>query len=787
MTTDMQIPPEKQELLARLAATEECLAATKERLAKAEETLSAIRNGEIDGIVLAVPHDDQVHALTGSDHKYQVIIEAMEEGAATLGADGTILFCNRRFATMLRLPHAQILGSSITQFLTAESNTLFTDMKTACRHQGVCNEMLLQAADGTQVPISLACSPLQDGESESLCLVATDMTTRNAADAEIRELNRTLEARVEARTTELRASEERFLLALRNAPVSVAIQDRDLRYTWAYNQRTLRPEEIVGKLDADLFTPEVAAHLQVLKRRVLDENIELREQMWLDRPNGRLFLDVYWEPIHDTDGHVIGIGSATFDLTPIKLAEEATLAAHRQIQNIIDNTPDTVYAFDLEERFVLANSAVAALFNTTPEQMIGKRRDEFMPKEDADWHEANDRKAIEAGKALEFEEYSQFADRSITWLTTKFPLRDAEGRIYAVAGISADITERKQVEAALLQMRFVLSEGQRIAHVGSFEYVVESQETLWSDEECRIYGLEPGTPSPAYAVMLAKHIYPDDAALLNETFSAAMASRGVYELEHRIVRPDGSVRWVYDCAHPHFDTHGNLVRYIGATLDLTERKQVEMALQASLNEKEVLLKEIHHRVKNNMQVIASLVNLQDDSLNDPNLRPLFNDLRDQVRAMALVHEKLYQSDNLAETDFAKYTQSLLNYLWRAHGDATANVRLTLDLQPVSLTVESAVPCGLILNELVTNALKHAFRDRDDGELRIQLHTDPDGHVCLRVSDNGIGLPPDWRQAPSLGLQLVQMLTVQVHGMLNVQSDGGTSFVLRFMPNEAKEE
>ena len=135
-------------------------------------------------------------------------------------------------------------------------------------------------------------------------------------------------------------------------------------------------------------------------------------------------------------------------------------------------------------------------------------------------------------------------------------------------------------------------------------------------------------------------------------------------------------------------------------------------------------------------------------------------------------------------DFAEYTRSLLNYLWRAHGEAAAGVQLTLDVHPVSLTVETAVPCGLMLNELVTNALKHAFHDRADGELSVALHTEADGKVCLSIRDNGVGLPADWRQSSSLGLQLVQMLTGQVHGTLEVRSDGGSAFTLTFsQPNQ----
>jgi PAS domain S-box-containing protein len=137
------------------------------------------------------------------------------------------------------------------------------------------------------------------------------------------------------------------------------------------------------------------------------------------------------------------------DITERKKAEEAVAAAHKQVQSIIDNTTSIAYAFDLEERFLLANATLAELLNSTPEQMIGKRRQDFMPKDDADWHEANDRQVIETGRALEFEEYSRLKGRSITWLTTKFPLRDAQGRIYAVGGISADVSERKRAEERL--------------------------------------------------------------------------------------------------------------------------------------------------------------------------------------------------------------------------------------------------------------------------------------------------------------------------------------------------
>jgi len=208
-------------------------------------------------------------------------------------------------------------------------------------------------------------------------------------------------------------------------------------------------------------------------------------------------------------------------------------------------------------------------------------------------------------------------------------------------------------------------------------------------------------------------------------------------------------------------------------------------LGASLEEKNVLLKEIHHRVKNNMQVVSSLVALHAESLQDGAVREVLGGVASRVRAMALVHEKLYQSADLAQVEFAAYTESLLRYLWGAHGAAAAGIRLTLDLAPVALPINAAVPCGLILNELVGNALKHAFRGRGEGEVTVSLGTAEDGSVQLDVRDNGIGLPPgfDWRHGRSLGLRLVLMLNGQLGGTVDVRTPpgGGTEFQVVFRP------
>lgn len=344
--------------------------------------------------------------------------------------------------------------------------------------------------------------------------------------------------------------------------------------------------------------------------------------------------------------------------------------------------------------------------------------------------------------------------------------------------------ERAKTEAELRQSRKDLDRAQEVGQIGSWRLDVVRNVLTWSDENHRIFGVPKNTPM-TYETFL-EQVHPDDRQSVDSKWKASLLGED-YDLEHRII-VDGEVRWVREKAYLEFDEAGELLGGFGISQDITERKQAEHALsereeriRVSLEEKEVLLKEIHHRVKNNMQVISSLVALQADELQDPAMRSVLLDVTDRVRSMALVHEKLYQSGDLARVDFAEYARSLLNYLWRAHGTRASGIRLAMDLAPVWLSVNEALPCGLILNELVSNALKHAFRGRTDGEVAVSLGDSPQRGVRLGVRDDGRGLPEwfDWRQARSLGLRLVQMLAGQLNADVEVSGRKGTEFIITF--------
>jgi len=229
------------------------------------------------------------------------------------------------------------------------------------------------------------------------------------------------------------------------------------------------------------------------------------------------------------------------------------------------------------------------------------------------------------------------------------------------------------------------------------------------------------------------------------------------------------------------DAAGKIVGVSKIARDITERRRAEEQLRVSLNEKELLLKEVHHRVKNNLQVVSSLLNLQSASIRNPELLAVFKENQGRIHSMALVHEQLYKSKSLSQIDFAEYLQQLTPNLFRSLAVNPSVIRLRLDLARILLSVEVAIPCALIVNELVSNSLKYAFPDNRAGEIQIVLRSGQDRSLILSVRDNGVGLPSalDCRRPRSLGLQLVNTLTLQLRGALEFQNQNGAQFTISF--------
>ncbi len=234
-------------------------------------------------------------------------------------------------------------------------------------------------------------------------------------------------------------------------------------------------------------------------------------------------------------------------------------------------------------------------------------------------------------------------------------------------------------------------------------------------------------------------------------------------------------------------TYRGKLAILSINRDITQRKRAELEIKKSLKVKEILLKEIHHRVKNNLQVISSLLDLQADALEDKHINKAIQDSKDRIYSMALIHENLYQFGDLARINGIEYIHNLVEYIFGVHGDRAKNItyRIEIEMPTLAMDMDTAVPLGLVLTELLTNALKHAFPSGKKGEIYIAVRPGIPGMLTLEVRDNGIGLPPgiNVRESPSLGLQLIHLLTQQVKGTIDIKRSSGTSVTITFPHRE----
>ncbi len=375
-------------------------------------------------------------------------------------------------------------------------------------------------------------------------------------------------------------------------------------------------------------------------------------------------------------------------------------------------------------------------------------------------------------------------DGEIRWMYGRSDLvKDDSGSPLRYITILFDITARKRVEEALsvneLRFRGMTEQLADMLFVtdgaGIITYVSPACERLFGK-----------TPDQVIGSAFIEFLPEDERIPVSNLFrSTADRDNPAHQMDLVFRHADGTL-FTGELSASVLVKGGSVNGMIGLVRDVTERKRHDQQLKASLREKEVLLKEIHHRVKNNLQIISSLISLQASRVKDEESRMLFDESRSRIRALALVHERLYWSESLASIDFKEYLKGVIQDL--VHSSGNEHITINLDAEMVSLDIDQAIPCGLIVHELCTNALKHAFRDRPGGTISVSLRQYAGGTVLLSVQDDGIGLPTglDVFRESSMGMTLVTSLVDQIGGSLSVDCTGGTAFTVTFHPQARTE-
>jgi PAS domain S-box-containing protein len=516
--------------------------------------------------------------------------------------------------------------------------------------------------------------------------------------------------------------------------------------------------------------------------------------------------------IRDSRGKPLRMIGAMQDITERKQAEEAMARQRRLYEGVLRTTPDLAYIFDLNHRFIYANEGLLKMWGKSWTEAMGKNCLELGYEP---WHAAMHDREIEQVIATkkpirgEVPFSGTFGRRIYDYIFT--PVLGADGEVEAIAGTTRDVTDIRAAEEALRESEDRLRFALEASHTGAWDLDLVEQTAHRSLEHDRIFGYDQLLPEWSRD-MFFEHVLPEDRLAVEATFRRAKAKQCDLNFECRIRRADGEVRWIWAAGRHREDHSGQPHHMVGIVLDITARKQAEEELlrlnteleqrvqertaqllsskehlQISLQEKEVLLKEIHHRVKNNLQIIASLLKMQSDSQPDTHVRELFQESQSRIRSMALIHEQLYKTKDLKTINFANYVAQLINHIHRSFARPVSRVTVRLDIPPFILDIDYALPLGLIVNELVSNSFKYAFPNlsvSERGEIWVIMAQEGADGLTLEVGDSGCGLPNelDLEQSPSMGLQLVRSLVVQLHGRLTVERHSGARFRI-FLPTE----
>jgi PAS domain S-box-containing protein len=461
--------------------------------------------------------------------------------------------------------------------------------------------------------------------------------------------------------------------------------------------------------------------------------------------------------------------------------KEAFEASEKKYRSLVDNSLVGIF-ISLEGAVKFCNQRFAQIFGySRAADVLGKPLEQLiLPANDS-----NHAHASGAGGDEELIHRDIFEREGVTASETPIDLEIRANPINyeshaAVQGSVIDITDRKRADRLIRKERDKAQKYLDVAGVMMLVLGNDGVVQLINKKGCEILQYEE---KEIIGKDWFTHFVPKPyRAKLKQDFTQMMAgeSQHLQYHENPILTKDEDYRTIAWYNTILTDETGCIIGSLSSGEDITQRKAAEEQIQRNLKEKEILLKEIHHRVKNNLQIIISLLNLESARIGNERILRIFEDCNQRIRTMSMIHERLYQSEHFESIDFRDYVETLVSELFISYHVGT-QIRSKLEIEPVDLGLDRAIPCGLILNELVTNAIKHAFPDNREGWIRIQFRVLEDKRYKLTVADNGIGVPDDFRyqEINTLGLKLVEVLTQQLDGTFEIRQNNGSTFSVTF--------
>ena len=464
----------------------------------------------------------------------------------------------------------------------------------------------------------------------------------------------------------------------------------------------------------------------------------------------------------------------------LRRAQMELEASRDRYVDLYDFSPAGHLTLDTHGKIVEANLSAGTLLGIKRKELIGQTLARFIAaRDDQDTFHRHCQDVLKTGARQICEVQLRDETGAARWVYFEsLAVHDKLGRITHWRMALLNITERKRAEEVMREseQRFhtMADTAPVLIWMSGLDKLCNYFNQVWFTYTGRTKEQELGSG-------WADGVHPEDFDRCLKTYTEAFDRRESFQMEYRLRKADGQYGWLLDHGVPRFLPNGEFAGYIGSCIDLTERKDLEDRLRKAVKEKESLLREVHHRVKNNLQMISSLLNLQAASIKDPQVVQLFRECQTRITSIALLHETLHRSNDLSCIRMSNYLRTLAGHVSRSYGVDPKAIVLDMLVEDLTLDTDTAMTCGMIVEELLSNSLKHAFAVGNEGRIQIELQAQNAGAYLLQVRDDGVGISKGGgqRNPGSLGLELVNLLVEKLEGAIELQNGPGTAWRIAF--------
>ncbi len=743
------------------------------------------KNGAMINVLVSINLDEEIisgmfmditelklteEKLAKSESRYRTIFENSGTLLLTFGDDGTISMFNSEWERLSGYSRQEVEGRKWMEFVHPD----YLDDMIEYHRQRKKNPD--QAPNNYEtVFISKNKEPL------TMYVTVTALPGTGkwlVAAIDITEMKKTEKA--------LRESEEKYKAMMDYASDAIILADLDGNFT----ECNKRAEELFGysqdqllKLNIkDIHPLEEFERVKNAFNKITTQDIGVFDTLILTSDNKEVPVDIKGSLIEYGDKKVLkGIFR---DITERKRVEKALRESEERYKTLFESDPNYTILVTPDGELLDVNKAAEQITGISKDELVGKHffELEIFPEDDLKLHGEMFAHTLKHGNVAPYRARVIDKNGRIRWVLNQSTAIMKDNKLNYVLVIGRDITEREKSEEARReseeQLRFITDNMTDVIGQVDAEGII----TYFSPSLKQLIGYEP---QEILGKSSSDLIHPEDQDKIAKVIQEAIITGKPLNTDYRAKKSDGSYIWLEASGKAVYDAEGNFKSVVFVARDIADRKKADMALKESLGEKEVLLREIHHRVKNNMQIISSLLNLQIQFEDQNKTVGVLKESQGRVKSMAMVHEKLYQSDSFSKINFKDYVTNMVSDIFYSYGISKGSILWENDIEDINLNIDTAIPLGLIINELVTNSVKYAF-PQSEGTVKIRLKSLPE-QIELIVADDGVGIPEDLDldKTATLGLQLVNSLVNQIDGKIELDRSNGTEFKITFKELEYK--